>query len=96
MHIAIEWDALKAAINRRKHGVSFEEGATSLFDELALAQEDGDSRGEARWVLVGMSASARLLTIVYTFRAEYRIRLISARKATRMEAFNYAQTVRLL
>jgi uncharacterized protein len=45
---------------------------------------------EARWVLIGMSANARLLTIVYALRNETRIRLISARKATRKEAGYYA------
>lgn len=67
----------------------FEEAATSLLDPQAQAQEDADSKGEARWVLIGMSASARLLTVVYTLRNETRIRLISARKATR-EAGYYA------
>lgn len=48
------------------------------------------SEGEARWVLIGTSANARLLTVVYTLRDESRIRLISARKATRKEASFYA------
>ena len=56
----------------------------------ALAQEDAHSEGEARWILIGMSASARLLTVVYTLRDEKRIRLISARKATRKEGVYYA------
>jgi uncharacterized protein len=90
MHIEIEWDAVKAAANLKKHGISFEEGATALLDPLTLAQEDDSSAGESRWVLVGMSAAARLLTVVYTLRAEERIRLISARKATRNEASFYA------
>jgi uncharacterized protein len=90
MHMEIEWDAAKAAANLRKHGVSFEEAATSLLDPLSLAQEDDASAGEARWVLVGLSARARLLTVVYTLRAADRIRLISARKATRKEASYYA------
>ena len=68
----------------------FEEAATSLLDPQALAQEDADSEGEARWLLIGMSASARLLTVVYTLRDEDRIRVISARKATRTEAEYYA------
>jgi uncharacterized DUF497 family protein len=72
------------------HGVRFDEAATSLLDPQALAQEDADSEGEARWVLIGMSASARLLTIVYKLRDENRIRLISARKATRKEIASYA------
>jgi uncharacterized DUF497 family protein len=90
MHMDIEWDAGKAAANFKKHGIRFEEAATSLLDPLALAQEDDISEGEARWVLVGMSTNARLLTVVYTLRDENRIRLISARKATRKEAAYYA------
>lgn len=86
----IEWDAAKAAANFKKHGVRFEEGATSLLDPLALAQEDESAEGEARWVLVGMSGNARVLTVVYTLRDGTRIRLISARKATRKEADYYA------
>ena len=86
----IEWDAGKAAANFKKHGIRFEEAATSLLDPLALAQEDDSSEGETRWVLVGMSTNARLLTVVYTLRDENRIRLISARKATRKEAAYYA------
>jgi uncharacterized DUF497 family protein len=90
MHMDIEWDADKAVANLKKHGVRFEEAATSLLDPQALAQEDGDSEGEVRWVLIGTSASARLLTAVYTLRNENRIRLISARKATRKEVASYA------
>ena len=86
----IEWDAGKAAANFKKHGIRFEEAATSLLDPLALAKEDDSSEGETRWVLVGMSTNARLLTVVYTLRDENRIRLISARKATRNEAAYYA------
>jgi uncharacterized DUF497 family protein len=86
----IEWDAGKAAANFKKHGIRFEGAATSLLDPLALAREDDSSEGESRWVLVGMSTSARLLTVVYTLRDESRIRLISARKATRKEAVFYA------
>lgn len=90
MHMDIEWDHGKAAANLEKHGVRFEEAATSLLDPMALAQEDESSEGEGRWVLIGMSASARLLTVVYTLRDESRIRLISARKASRKEASSYA------
>jgi uncharacterized protein len=90
MHIDIERDADKAVANFKKHGVRFEEAATALLDPQALAQEDVSSEGEARWLLIGMSASARLLTVVYTLRHEDRIRVISARKATRKEAEYYA------
>lgn len=86
----IEWDVDKAAANLKKHGIRFEEAATSLLDPLALAQEDASTEGEVRWVLVGMSSRARLLTVVYTLRDDNRIRLIFARKATRKESDYYA------
>ena len=87
----IEWDTDKEESNLAKHSVCFDEAATALLDPMALAQEDEDAQGEARWVLMGMSAQARLLVVVYTLRgSEERIRLISARKATRKEAEYYA------
>ena len=90
MHMEIEWDFDKAATNLAKHGVSFEEASTALLDPMALAQEDRASEDEPRWVLLGMSSRARLLTVVYTLRRQDRIRLISARKATRKESALYA------
>jgi len=86
----IEWDSAKGAANLKKHGVTFEEASTVLLDPLALAQEDALSEEESRWVVIGMSARTRLLTVVYTLRREDRIRLISARRATRREASFYA------
>jgi len=90
MHMEIEWDSDKADSNLKKHGVSFEEAATALLDPMALAQEDAASEGEPRWILIGMSAQLRLLTVAYTLRRQDRVRLISARRATRKEANYYA------
>jgi uncharacterized protein len=86
----IEWDQAKAAANLKKHGVSFPEAATALLDPMALAREDDSTASEQRWILLGMSGRLRLLTVVYTLRGKERIRLISARKATRKEAEAYA------
>ena len=90
MHMEIEWDSNKADSNLKKHGVSFEEAATALLDPMALAREDAAAEGEPRWVLIGMSGQMQLLTVVYTLRRQDRIRLISARRATRKEAKHYA------
>jgi uncharacterized DUF497 family protein len=90
MHMDIEWDPKRAASNLKKHGVSFDEAATALLDPNALAQSDTTSSSEGRWILMGMSAQARLVTLVYTLRGDDRVRLISARKVTRKEAKNYA------
>ncbi len=90
MCMKVEWDPDKAASNLKKHGVDFEEATTCLLDPNALAIEDESAEGESRWVLIGLSAHASLLIVVYTLRGEDRIRLVSARKATRKESRTYA------
>ena len=89
-YMEIEYDPAKAKSNLKKHGVSFEEAATALYDPMALVQEDTDSIGENRWIFIGLSSQTNLLTVVYTLREEEIIRIISARKATRKEAEYYA------
>ena len=89
----IEWNQKKAGANFEKHGVSFEEAFSSLLDPGALVLEDIDSEGENRWILIGMSDRAQLLTVVYTLRGEDCIRLISARKSSRKEGRCYAQRI---
>lgn len=84
-----DWDVDKAAINLRKHGVSFTEAATALADDLALTGDDPDhSRGEHRLITFGISSAGRLLVVSHVERAE-RIRIISARLATRAERKMY-------
>jgi len=85
----VEFDQAKACANLAKHGITFEEAATCLWDPHALVIKDGSTRGEPRWILLGLSDKGRLLTVVYTLRDE-NPRLISARKATRKEALSYA------
>jgi uncharacterized DUF497 family protein len=83
-----EWDGVKARGNLAKHGVSFE-AALLVFDDL-FAIERIDSVGEPveiRYVITAM-AKGVLLTVVYTERGD-RIRIISARKATRHEQEEY-------
>ena len=96
MHMSLEWDPQKAESNLEKHGISFEEAASALLDPSALAMEDETAEREPRWVVIGMSNQARLLTVIYTVRmsdenADDIIRIISARKSTKAEASIYAQ-----
>jgi len=85
------WDREKAAANRRKHGVNFEEAATAFGDPLSITIPDPDhSAGEERWLLVGESGAGRLLVVAYTERAN-EIRLITARAATRRERQTYEE-----
>jgi len=87
----VNWDENKAAVNIKKHrGVSFEEAATCLLDPEALVVEDPDAEGEQRFILIGISANARLLTVCYSLPDENTIRIISARKSTAREETSYA------
>jgi hypothetical protein len=88
--IRFEWDPRKAKSNERKHGVSFEEAQSVFFDEQALLFEDPQPlHEEERFVLLGLSASLRLLVVVHALRDRDVIRIISARKATRQETRQY-------
>ncbi len=83
-----EWDAGKAESNLEKHGVSFQAAWRVFNDVFALEQGDFDSEpGEARYVITGLVDDV-ILTLVYTERGE-RIRIISARKATKHEQREY-------
>ena len=86
-----EWDEQKAELNKRKHGVSFEEAATVFDDADALQIFDPDhSEAEDRFILLGMSSILRILVVCHFFRADDEtIRIISARKATRNESSTY-------
>jgi uncharacterized DUF497 family protein len=84
------FDPRKAQRNLLKHGVSFDEAMTALYDPMALCREDPDAVGEVRWVLIGMSSLPRLLTVVYALREDI-IRIISARKPTQREEQFYAK-----
>lgn len=84
-----EWDDDKAAINERKHGVSFTEAMTVFADPLALTGFDPDhSVAEDRYITMGLSAEGQLLTISHTDRDE-NVRIISARPASRAERKDY-------
>lgn len=83
-----EWDDDKAESNLGKHGISFEAGCRVFDDAFALERDDvGSPAGEARYIITGM-VNRVLLTVVDTERGE-RIRIISARKATRHEHREY-------
>jgi len=89
--LRFEWDATKAAANRRKHKVSFPEAQTVFYDESARLIDDPDhSDVEARLVLLGLSFSGRVMVVHHTYRSRGRtIRIISARKATQGERGEY-------
>ena len=84
-----EWDPEKAIKNQTKHGVSFQEAATVFGDPLALTFFDPDhSEEEDRFLTFGHSSDSRLLVVSHTDRDD-RVRIISARRATRKERKSY-------
>jgi uncharacterized protein len=86
-----EWNPRKSATNFRKHGVSFDEAATVFKDDLSLTGDDPEhSLIEERFVTFGVSGAGRLLVVFYTERGD-RIRIISARPATRSERKMYEE-----
>ena len=84
-----EWDPIKAEANLATHGISFAEAVTVLGDDFALTREDPESSNEQRFVTLGMSDSANLLVVVYTYREPDIIRIISAWKANRPQRVRY-------
>ncbi len=93
-----EWEARKAAVNRTKHGVSFEEAVTVFGDPDALDGPDlRHSERESRFLRLGRAVTGRVLIVAYTVRRRdggERIRIISARWAGRKERAAYAAAAR--
>ena len=89
--IKFDWDKSKDVLNRKKHGVSFEEAATVFYDDDALEFHDPDhSESEDRFFMVGLSFKTRVLIVSHCVRESgLVIRIISARRATKHEAKKY-------
>ncbi|AEK63137.1 hypothetical protein CFU_3313 [Collimonas fungivorans Ter331] len=89
------WDEAKNESNRRKHGVSFE-AATLVFDDpLHLTRQDRVENNEQRWQTIGMVSGVTLLLVAHTWHeaesGSEHIRIISARRATKLERKIYEQ-----
>ncbi len=89
MRTEFEWDTNKAARNIAKHCVSFDE-AKSVFNDpgFITVVDEEHSIDEERYLSIGLSESGRLVILAHTDRGG-RIRIISARKATKREAKFY-------
>lgn len=97
MGLHFEWDRTKADGNLHKHGVGFDEASTVFDDPLARIFDDADhSLSEHREIIIGHSAVNQLLLICFTERAPDVIRIISARRATKRERYDYEEGARRL
>ena len=83
-----EWDIGKAQGNLKKHRVSFADAVSVFEDSEAITIEDTE-QCEERFVTIGMDCLGRILVVIYAWRNELSIRMISARKANKTEIKNY-------
>jgi uncharacterized DUF497 family protein len=93
-----EWDLRKAAVNLHKHGVSFETAGTIFKDPHIFTVADLEhGNGEERWFSIGYAYDSSILSIVYIWTEVepmiVKIRMISARKATRNEIRQYQESL---
>ena len=88
-----EWDENKNKENIKKHGIGFAEASSAFYDDKAILFDDPDhSKDEERFLLIGMSLSARVMIVSHCYRSKGEmIRIISARKATKSEVNYYIQ-----
>jgi uncharacterized DUF497 family protein len=90
--LEFEWDPEKAKSNLKKHRVSFMT-ATQVFKQETVERVDtSEDYGEERWIAVGQ-AGGRLYQVVYTWRGETLMRIISARRANNDEREDYLRAV---
>ncbi|MGA2708912.1 MAG: BrnT family toxin [Steroidobacteraceae bacterium] len=85
-----EWDPAKAAINLRKHAVSFDIAVRVFADPFALTEQVRIEGGEQRWQTLGIVVGVLLLLVAHTIQDAEEdgqpieiIRIISARTADR-------------
>ena len=89
-----EWDARKARVNLKKHKISFERACSIFRDPAALSIYDSEhSLGEDRWITLGLDSHGIMIVVVHTFqeisKESFKIRILSARKATKKEIKQY-------
>jgi uncharacterized protein len=94
VQLDITWDPVKAQSNITKHGVTFVQAATVLQDALALTTFDAaHSEFEERWFTLGVTNEGKLLAVSHTYQhtgpIHVRVRVISAREATKRERQQY-------
>lgn len=90
--LEFEWDEVKAASNLKKHGVSFLTAAAIFSHERLERVDDREDYGEVRWIALGR-VDIEVYRVVYTWRAENLIRIVSAQRASQDEQEIYHREV---
>jgi hypothetical protein len=84
VELEFEWDEKKAIVNLAKHHVSFLTAAEIFASEILERIDDREDYGEIRFIALGQ-VDADVYRVVFTWRGESLIRIISAQKASRDE-----------
>ena len=91
--LGFEWDENKNKLNRKKHGIWFEEART-VFDAVNGRLFLDSEQAESHLILIGFSSGVRLLVVVHCYRkSESVVRIISAGKSTKRERNKYEKKV---
>ena len=92
-NIRFEWEENKNKINKKNHGLSFEEAVEVFGDENAILFDDPDhSLYEDRFLIIGAIKSTKICIVSHCYRDDDNvIRLISAREATKSEKKIYQE-----
>ena len=87
------WNRLKAEVNQRKHGITFEK-ATEVFDDPFFVEEydEENSDNEDRYNITGFLRNM-YVTVSFSFR-DNLTRIFSARKADIEEEGAYDENIR--
>ena len=95
MFLEFEWDEAKNQINKKKHGISFEDVESVFSDVSAILFDDPDhSETEDRFLIIGMSDKKGVCIVSHCYRGkDEKIRIISARKATKTECNVYREEI---
>ena len=87
-----DWDPLKEAENRVKHGLDFSQLERFEWDLATLEIDDREDYGELREKAVSFIGDV-MFVLIFTERNDV-VRAISLRKATKLERRQYVQSTK--
>jgi uncharacterized DUF497 family protein len=90
--LSFDWDEEKNAANIKNHGIDFLDAALIFENPTIEAIDDRSDYGEIRWRALGLSGET-VLHVIYTWRGENIVRIISARRASRDDAEKYYREI---
>jgi uncharacterized DUF497 family protein len=92
VELEFEWDEAKARANLEKHGVSFLTAAASFSNERLERIDDREDYGEVRWIALAR-VGIEVYRVVFTWRSQYLVRIVSAQRASKDEQEIYYREV---